>query len=145
VAAATDGDGCNSSKGIAAACTSRCLHLPLPAPPAACTSICHAHRASPNRRPTPLAHLPIRLAAPPPRLEAATAAAAKPPLGVWDTAYFARVARCGYETDKINAFFPLLPAAMHALAGEVASLSRWVGGRAAGEQLHVLHLTVACL
>jgi hypothetical protein len=37
-------------------------------------------------------------------------------LAVWDTVYFARVARCGYETDKINAFFPLLPAAMHGLS-----------------------------
>lgn len=51
--------------------------------------------------------------------------ARKPPLGVWDTVYFARVARCGYETDKINAFFPGLPAAMRAggaaLGGEALS------------------------
>lgn len=37
-------------------------------------------------------------------------------LPVWDTVYFSRVAKCGYETDKSNAFFPLLPAAMRAAA-----------------------------
>ena len=59
-------------------------------------------------------------AAPPP------AAAARPlVLLVWDTAYFSRIAKCGYETDKINAFFPLLPAVMRAaaaVAGARASL-----------------------
>lgn len=47
---------------------------------------------------------------------AAPAASTRLPLPVWDAVYFSRVAKCGYETDKINAFFPLLPAAMHAAA-----------------------------
>lgn len=48
--------------------------------------------------------------------------------------YFVRVARCGYETDKINAFFPGLPAAMRGTGGTVAGEAR------AGNQLepHVL-------
>ncbi|PSC76827.1 GPI mannosyltransferase 2 isoform A [Micractinium conductrix] len=50
------------------------------------------------------------------------AATAKPPLAVWDTAYFSRVASCGYETDKINAFFPLLPTVMRVLAGVPGAL-----------------------
>ncbi|KAL4444210.1 hypothetical protein ABPG75_011947 [Micractinium tetrahymenae] len=51
----------------------------------------------------------------------------KPPLGVWDTVYFARVARCGYETDKINAFFPGLPAAMRAGGAALAGLAALLG------------------
>jgi phosphatidylinositol glycan class V len=30
----------------------------------------------------------------------------------WDSVYFVRIAKCGYENDMINAFFPLLPAVM---------------------------------
>lgn len=63
-----------------------------------------------------------RLAAALPCASAGAAAAPPPPaappipLLVWDTAYFSRIAKCGYETDKINAFFPLLPAVMRAAA-----------------------------
>lgn len=34
-------------------------------------------------------------------------------LAPWDSVYFVRIAKCGYETDMINAFFPLLPLLMH--------------------------------
>jgi phosphatidylinositol glycan class V len=37
----------------------------------------------------------------------------------WDSVYFVRIAQCGYESDQIFAFFPLLPAVM------------WVGGKVA--------------
>lgn len=30
-------------------------------------------------------------------------------LAPWDSVYFVRIAKCGYETDMINAFFPFLP------------------------------------
>lgn len=33
-------------------------------------------------------------------------------LAPWDSVYFVRIAKCGYETDMVNAFFPLLPAIM---------------------------------
>lgn len=33
-------------------------------------------------------------------------------LAPWDTVYFVRIAKCGYENDMINAFFPLLPMVM---------------------------------
>ena len=30
----------------------------------------------------------------------------------WDSVYFVRIAKCGYESDMVNAFFPLLPLVM---------------------------------
>jgi GPI mannosyltransferase 2 len=30
-------------------------------------------------------------------------------LAPWDSVYFVRIAKCGYETDMVNAFFPFLP------------------------------------
>ncbi|KAL6770231.1 PIGV1 [Auxenochlorella protothecoides x Auxenochlorella symbiontica] len=33
-------------------------------------------------------------------------------VSAWDSVFFVRVAKCGYETDMINAFFPLLPLVM---------------------------------
>lgn len=33
-------------------------------------------------------------------------------LAPWDTVYFVRIAKCGYENDMTNAFFPLLPLIM---------------------------------
>ena len=33
-------------------------------------------------------------------------------LAPWDSVYFIRIAKCGYENDKSNAFFPLLPLLM---------------------------------
>jgi len=33
-------------------------------------------------------------------------------LAPWDTVYFVRIAKCGYENDMVNAFFPLLPLLM---------------------------------
>ena len=36
----------------------------------------------------------------------------------WDGIYFMRIAQCGYESDQIFAFFPLLPAIMR-VSGEV--------------------------
>ena len=33
-------------------------------------------------------------------------------LAPWDTVYFVRIAKCGYEYDMTNAFFPLLPLLM---------------------------------
>jgi phosphatidylinositol glycan class V len=30
-------------------------------------------------------------------------------LAPWDSVYFVRIAKCGYETDMMNAFFPFLP------------------------------------
>jgi GPI mannosyltransferase 2 len=42
----------------------------------------------------------------------------------WDSVYFVRIAKCGYETDMIHAFFPLLPLAM-----------RW-GERLTGKSSH---------
>lgn len=51
--------------------------------------------------------------------------AVTPPLAVWDAIHFVRVAKCGYETDMLGAFFPALPAVMRAwqqaAAGEPAS------------------------
>lgn len=35
-----------------------------------------------------------------------------PPYSVWDTVHFVRIAKCGYETDMLAAFFPLVPAVM---------------------------------
>lgn len=37
----------------------------------------------------------------------------------WDSVYFVRIAQCGYESDQIFAFFPLLPLVM------------WIGGKLA--------------
>ncbi len=37
----------------------------------------------------------------------------------WDSVYFVRIAQCGYESDQIFAFFPLVPSIM------------WVGGKLA--------------
>lgn len=37
-------------------------------------------------------------------------------LGRWDTVHFVRIAKCGYETDMSNAFFPLLPLLMRTVA-----------------------------
>jgi GPI mannosyltransferase 2 len=42
-------------------------------------------------------------------------------LSVWDSAYFVRIAKCGYEHDMTNAFFPLLPLCMR-LAGQLSRL-----------------------
>lgn len=39
----------------------------------------------------------------------------------WDGVYFMRIAQCGYESDQIFAFFPLLPAIMRG-SGEVFKL-----------------------
>ena len=36
---------------------------------------------------------------------------------VWDSVYFERIARCGYEFDSFLAFFPGWPWLMHHLAG----------------------------
>lgn len=33
-------------------------------------------------------------------------------LAPWDSVFFTRIAKCGYETDLINAFFPLVPASL---------------------------------
>ena len=55
---------------------------------------------------------------------------------MWDTAYFARVARCGYETDKSFAFFPALPAAMRGLAAAAAA--------ATGTRMHCRLATSGC-
>lgn len=30
-------------------------------------------------------------------------------LAVWDSAFFVRIAQCGYEYEQFHAFFPLLP------------------------------------
>lgn len=30
-------------------------------------------------------------------------------MSVWDAVHFGRIAQCGYETDMLRAFFPLLP------------------------------------
>eukprot|EP00887_Chlorella_sp_A99_P001126 scaffold14.g1126.t1 len=46
---------------------------------------------------------------------ASRAAAAIVHLGPWDTVHFVHVAKCGYETDMSNAFFPGLPLAMRTL------------------------------
>ena len=35
---------------------------------------------------------------------------------VWDTVYFVRIAKCGYEYDLTHAFFPLMPLLMRAFA-----------------------------
>ena len=35
-------------------------------------------------------------------------------LAVWDSAFFVRVARCGYEYEQFHAFFPLLPLLLRA-------------------------------
>lgn len=37
-------------------------------------------------------------------------------LVVWDTVYFERIARCGYEFEQYHAFFPLFPKVVGALA-----------------------------
>jgi phosphatidylinositol glycan class V len=39
----------------------------------------------------------------------------------WDSVYFVRIAQCGYESDQIFAFFPLLPMLMR-VGGAVAKL-----------------------
>ena len=36
-------------------------------------------------------------------------------LATWDSVYFIRIAKCGYENDMIHAFFPLLPSLMRAM------------------------------
>lgn len=36
-------------------------------------------------------------------------------LVVWDSVFFVRIAKCGYEYEQFHAFFPLLPLAMRAL------------------------------
>jgi phosphatidylinositol glycan class V len=48
----------------------------------------------------------------------ATPGAATPLDGLapWDSVYFVRIAKCGYEVDTLNAFFPLLPGALRAAA-----------------------------
>lgn len=40
---------------------------------------------------------------------------------IWDAVYFSRIARCGYESDKSNAFFPLVPALMHGAAAALGA------------------------
>lgn len=37
-------------------------------------------------------------------------------LVVWDTVYFERIARCGYEFEQFHAFFPLFPKVVYGLA-----------------------------
>ena len=67
----------------------------------------------------------------------ASGAAAPPPLSVWDAVHFVRIAKCGYETDMLGAFFPALPAAMRAVQGAVAGERRRAGGgsgRAGGSE-----------
>lgn len=39
----------------------------------------------------------------------------------WDSVYFMRIAQCGYESDQIFAFFPLLPAIMRG-SGEIFNI-----------------------
>jgi phosphatidylinositol glycan class V len=47
-------------------------------------------------------------------------------LAPWDSMYFVRIAKCGYENDMINAFFPLLPMLMRTL--DIVTGSRWLLG-----------------
>ncbi|KDD73457.1 PIG-V mannosyltransferase, partial [Helicosporidium sp. ATCC 50920] len=65
----------------------------------------------------------------------ATWSSAVDELAPWDTVFFVRIARCGYETDMINAFFPLLPGAMRVGA---ALLSPLLGSALPPESLAVL-------
>ncbi len=74
-----------------------------------------AHLQSyPCRRDSPVSlHGPVTLHNPVIQaLETATAS-----LTPWDSVYFVRIAQCGYESDQMFAFFPLLPLVM------------WVGGQ----------------
>ncbi len=36
-------------------------------------------------------------------------------LAVWDSVFFIRIAKCGYEYEQFHAFFPLLPLTMRAV------------------------------
>lgn len=53
-----------------------------------------------------------------------------PALAVWDTLHFARIARCGYETDMLAAFFPLVPGVMAGWRG--AAGKQGAGGAGGG-------------
>lgn len=37
-------------------------------------------------------------------------------LAVWDTQYFVRITKCGYEFEQFHAFFPLLPAVLRGIS-----------------------------
>lgn len=49
------------------------------------------------------------------RLTALTARSALAKLAVWDSVFFVRIAKCGYEYEQFHAFFPLLPLTMRAV------------------------------
>ena len=57
------------------------------------------------------------------RLTAVTARGALAKLAVWDSVFFVRIAKCGYEYEQFHAFFPLLPLTMRAVL--LAGLSRF--------------------
>lgn len=48
-------------------------------------------------------------------------------LAPWDSVFFTRIARCGYETDQIHAFFPLLPAGQWTIAQLLCEWWWWWG------------------
>lgn len=59
-------------------------------------------------------------------------------LASWDSMYFVRIAKCGYENDMIHAFFPLLPVLMRTL--DIFTGSRWMlGHRFPPESRYTLH------
>jgi GPI mannosyltransferase 2 len=59
-------------------------------------------------------------------------------LAPWDSMYFVRIAKCGYENDMIHAFFPLLPMFMRTL--DILTGSRWLlGHRFPPESRYTMH------
>jgi len=60
-------------------------------------------------------------------------------LAVWDSAFFVRVARCGYEYEQFHAFFPLLPLLLRAAlcTGPRLRLTRCAARAASARRLRV--------